>query len=78
VQTVGLGNCFDVNMDNSGHCTMQQWTKIVEAYLATKSVVLTQRQCHRRLGVRSSGAAASLGLKNFNANSVYRTKASFS
>jgi len=32
VYTAGLGNCFDVNMDNSGHYTMQQRTKLAEAY----------------------------------------------
>jgi len=28
-------------MDNSGHYTMQQRTKIIEAYFATQLVVLT-------------------------------------
>jgi len=37
-------------MDNSGYYTMQQWTKIVEAYFSTKSVVLKQRQCRRDFG----------------------------
>ena len=32
-------------MDPPGRYTKQQWIKITEAYFATKSVLLTQRQC---------------------------------
>jgi len=37
-------------MDNSGQYITQWRTKIVEAYFATKSVILTQRQCRRDFG----------------------------
>ena len=50
VKTVGLENCLDSKMDVSGCDIMQQRLKIVEAYFATKSVVLTQRQCRKELG----------------------------
>ena len=42
VNTVGLGNCLDSKMDVSGRYTVQQRIKIIEAYFATKSVILTQ------------------------------------
>ena len=50
MKTVGLGNCLDSKMDVSGRYTVQQRKKIIEAYFATKSVVLTQRQCRKELG----------------------------
>ena len=37
-------------MDVSGRYTVQQRIKIVETYFATKLVVLTQRQCRKKLG----------------------------
>ena len=37
-------------MDVRGRYTVQQRIKIMEAYFATKSVVLTQRQCRKELG----------------------------
>ena len=37
-------------MDPTGRCSTQQQIKIIEAYFATKSVLLTQRQCRRDLG----------------------------
>ena len=37
-------------MDPTGRYTTQQRIKIIEAYFATKSVLLTQRQCRRDLG----------------------------
>ena len=37
-------------MDPTGRFTTQQPIKIIEAYFATKSVLLTQRQCRRDLG----------------------------
>ena len=49
VKTVGLENCLDSNMNVSGRYTMQKRIKIVEACFATKSVVLTQRQCRKEL-----------------------------
>ena len=37
-------------MDASGCYTTQQQTKIIEAYFATKSVLLTQRKCRKDFG----------------------------
>ena len=37
-------------MDVSGRYAEQQRIKIIEAYFATKSVILTQRQCRKELG----------------------------
>ena len=37
-------------MDPSGHYTTQQRIKIIEAYFAAKSVLLTQRQCRKDFG----------------------------
>ena len=37
-------------MDPTGRYTTQQRVKIIEAYFATKSVLLTQRQCRRDFG----------------------------
>ena len=50
VQTAGLGDSFDTNMDPTGRFATQQWIKIIEAYFATKSVLLTQQQCRRDFG----------------------------
>ena len=50
VQTAGLGDSFDINMDPSGRYTTQQRIKIIEAYFAAKSVLLTQRQCRKDFG----------------------------
>ena len=50
VYTAGLGDSFDTNMDPTGRYTTQQRIKIIEAYFATKSVLLTQWQCRRDLG----------------------------
>ena len=37
-------------MDPTGRYTTQQRIKIIEGYFATKSVLLTQRQCRRDFG----------------------------
>ena len=37
-------------MDPTGRYTTQQRVKIIEAYFATKTVLLTQRQCRRDFG----------------------------
>ena len=37
-------------MDSTGHCTKQQRIKIIEAYFATKSVLLTQQECRKDFG----------------------------
>ena len=37
-------------MDPSGHYTTQERIKIIEAYFAAKSVLLTQRQCRKDFG----------------------------
>ena len=50
VKTVGLENCLDSKMDVSRRDTTQQRIKIVEAYFATNSLALTQRQCRKELG----------------------------
>ena len=50
VQTAGLGDSFDTNMDPTGRDTKQQRIKIIEAYFAAKSVLLTQRQCRKDFG----------------------------
>ena len=47
VQTAGLGDSFDTNMDSTGQFTTQQPVKIIEVYFATKSVLLTHQQCRR-------------------------------
>ena len=47
VKTAGLGDSFDTNMDPTGRFTTQQPIRIIEVYFATKSVLLTQRQCRR-------------------------------
>ena len=41
---------FDTNMDPTGCSNAQQQIKIIEAYFATKSVFLTQRQCRNNFG----------------------------
>ena len=48
VQTAGLGDYFDTNMDPTGQFTTQQRTKIIEVYFAISS--LTQRQCRGDFG----------------------------
>ena len=50
VQTAGLGDSFDTNMDPTGRFTTQQPIKIIDAYCTTKSVLLTQRQYRRDFG----------------------------
>ena len=50
VQTAGLGDSFGTDMDAIGYYTTQQQIKIIEAYFATKSVLLTQRQCRTDFG----------------------------
>ena len=50
VQTTGLGDSFDINMDPTRRFTTQQWIKIIEAYFATKSVLLTLWKCSRDFG----------------------------
>ena len=50
VQTISLSNSFDTNMNPTGRYTTQQWIKIIEAYFATKSVLLTQQQSRRDFG----------------------------
>ena len=50
VETAGLGDSFDTNMDATGRLTTQQPIKIIETYFATKSVLLTQWQCRRDFG----------------------------
>ena len=47
VQKADLRDSFDTNMDPTGRFTTQQPVKIIEEYCATKSVLLTQRQCRR-------------------------------
>ena len=48
VQTAGLGDYFDTNMDPTRRFTTQQPTKIIKAYFAISS--LTQRQCRGDFG----------------------------
>ena len=50
VYTASLWDSFDTNKDPTGRYTTQQRIKIIELYFATKSVLLTQRQCRRYLG----------------------------
>ena len=50
VQTADLGDSFDTNMDPTGRFTTQQRIKIIEAYFATKSVLLTQWKYSRDFG----------------------------
>ena len=50
VLTASLGDSFDTSVDPTGCYAMQQWMKIIEAYFATKSVLLTQWQCRRDFG----------------------------
>ena len=45
--TAGLRDSFDTNMGPTGRYTTQQRIKIIKAYFATKSDILTQRQCRR-------------------------------
>ena len=48
--TAGLRDSFDTNMGPTGRYTTQQRIKIIKAYFATKSDILTQRQCRRSFG----------------------------
>ena len=50
VQIAGLGDSFDTNMDPTGRYTKQQRIKVIDAYFAAKSVLLTQRQCRKNFG----------------------------
>ena len=50
VQTAGPGESLDTNMNSNGRYTPQQRIKIIEAYFATKLVLLTKRQCRRDFG----------------------------
>ena len=50
VQSADLEDSFDTNMDPTGRFTSQQPIKIIEAYFAAKSVLLTQRQCTKYFG----------------------------
>ena len=50
VQTADLRVSFDTNMHPNGRFTTQQRIKIIEAYFATKSVLLTQWQYRRDFG----------------------------
>ena len=52
--SAGLGHSFDTDMNPTGWFTMQQWIKIIEACLATKSVLLTQRKFRRDFGRNSA------------------------
>ena len=49
VWAAGLEDSFDNNMDPTGRFTTQQRIKTIEAYFATKSVLLTQRKCREIL-----------------------------
>jgi len=68
-------------MDNSGQYITQWRTKIVEAYFATKSVILTQRQCRRDFGrdkVPDKRAIERLVAKSRKTGSVTNTSKSHS
>ena len=45
-----MGDSFDANTDPTGRFATQQRIKIIEAYFATKSVLLTERKCWRDFG----------------------------
>ena len=47
VLTASLGDSFDTSVDPTGCYATQQWMEIIEGYVATKSVLLTQWQCRR-------------------------------
>ena len=53
VHSAGLGHSFDTDMNPTGWFTTQQWIKIIEACLSTKSVLLTQRKFRRDFGRNS-------------------------
>ena len=50
VQTTRLRIFFDPNMDPTGRYTTQKRIKIIKAYFAAKSILLTQPQCRKDFG----------------------------
>ena len=50
VETAGLGDSFDTNMDPTRWFTTQQRIKITQVFFVEKSVLLTQRQWRKDFG----------------------------